>query len=62
MPVIVIAFHLRILDAITGMICGYAGPKGEVIFDHRHNPESGLSEPDSGGIPTPSSTGTFQVV
>jgi hypothetical protein len=27
-PEIVIAFHPKILDAITGMICGYAGPKG----------------------------------
>ncbi len=37
MPVIVISFHSRILDAITGMICGYASPMGGVIFDHRHN-------------------------
>jgi len=36
MLVIVIAFHSTTLDAITGMICGYAGPKGGVIFDHRH--------------------------
>jgi hypothetical protein len=39
MQVIVITFHSKNLDAITGMIWRYAGPKGGVIFDHRHNPE-----------------------
>jgi len=36
------------LDAITGMICGYAGPKGGVIFDHRHNPAFSVGLFDDG--------------
>jgi hypothetical protein len=37
MPVIVNVIHADQPGTITGMICDYAGPKGEVIFDHRHN-------------------------
>ena len=37
MPPIVIAFHYKNLDAMGGMICGYAGAKREPISDGRHN-------------------------
>ena len=41
MPVIVNVIRVDQLGTITGMICDYAGPKGEVIFDRRHNVPSG---------------------